>query len=517
MHGTLRQSDASSIPLGEDLGEDAFSLELETCGKYLAPCDERPLDERFASVPRGSMTQERVIRLYDGHTITTPSLRITREHLLEVCFFFLGSGEQSVKILVQNAGDSLKKTFAVAISGGEQNVPNTIRLQLDQFCGEVCRFEITFKAENEGLFDIGVAKLFICRQDHLSRLNALSNYTARLQNEISHFSGTSYTHSMYQEGKITGKEDNAAIERAGHSRIDTASEMFLREQSEKLRKNIDVIDPAPGESVFSYSQRCLGLAIPLTPPDFFARAAELSRGQTLRMLSLCSGAARIEEMVLKHSAGPVELTLFDASEDLLKRSAARFAESGHIVRYLIGDVNDGLPGTGQFDVIVCVSALHHIANLERVISQINVRLSPRGEFWSIGEQIGRNGNRLWPETLEAANRALAKLPEKFRRNSHTGEVDDQFPDDDFSVSCFEGIRSEEISAILEAYLLPVDVYKRNCFLWRLTDTTYCDNYDLTSANDLQHLRELILAEALHWVSGGRGTELHAVYKRKQFL
>ena len=120
------------------------------------------------------------------------------------------------------------------------------------------------------------------------------------------------------------------------------------------------------------------------------------------------------------------------------------------------------------------------------MAQINECLTPDGEFWSIGEQIGRNGNRLWPYAMLAANKAFKNLPERYRKNAHTGKIDESVPDDDFSIGCFEGIRSEELEMMLERYLLPIDVYKRNAFLWRLTDTTYCDNFNLEYGDDLAH-------------------------------
>jgi len=212
----------------------------------------------------------------------------------------------------------------------------------------------------------------------------------------------------------------------------------------------------------------------------------------------------------------VRLTLLDASEELIQRAADRLsrAGSGHTVDCLIGDVNRGLPGNDRYDVIVCVSALHHVADLETVLAQANERLVDEGEFWSIGEQIGRNGNRLWPDALVAANHAFAQLPERLRRNAHSGVVDATVSDHDFSVASFEGIRSEELETMLEAHFVPVHVFKRNAFLWRLVDSTYGGNFDLAVDADLAALRQLVVAEAVHWATGGRSTELHGVYRKK---
>jgi SAM-dependent methyltransferase len=206
----------------------------------------------------------------------------------------------------------------------------------------------------------------------------------------------------------------------------------------------------------------------------------------------------------------------DASPDLIQRAADRLAAArpGLQVSCLVGDINNGLPGEGQFDVIVCVSALHHVPALERVLAQVNDRLKDDGEFWNIGEQVGRNGNRLWPEAYAAASEVFSTLPARYRRNAHTGKVDTVISDHDYSTGCFEGIRSEELETLLEANFIPVDVYKRNAFLWRLVDATYSDNFVLDQHDDLRWLRDLVVAEAVHWASGGRSTELHGVYRKK---
>jgi SAM-dependent methyltransferase len=359
-----------------------------------------------------------------------------------------------------------------------------------------------------------VIDLRICHPLHAGRLNAIADYPMRMRNEVQHFSGAAYTHAMYGQQPAGSTESQgavAAITIGADTSHESARLMVARGQ-----EFLATFSPLPAEVAFNYATRSLGALLPLTPPDFFQRAAKRSSGRSLRMLSICAGAARVEEQILDHCNGPVSLTLLDASTDLIGRAAQRLASArpDRTVECLVGDVNRGLPGQGQYDVIVCVSALHHVADLERVLGQINARLADEGEFWSIGEQIGRNGNRLWPDALEAANEIFATLPARLRRNAHTNETDSGISDEDFSTGCFEGIRSEELEESLERYLIPVDVYKRNAFLWRLIDATYSDNFDLSNEEDLGHLRRLILAEAVHWASGGRSTELHGVYRKK---
>ena len=335
-----------------------------------------------------------------------------------------------------------------------------------------------------------------------------------MRNEISNFSGDAYKHEMYGDQPTT--EGQSSLVRSAPIASLKEAEEFSRSMRNRAEDRLSTLYPTDGEVSFNFALRALGALLPHQAPNFFLRASKLRERGPLKVLSILSGAARIEEQLLGYCGSGVEITLIDASADLIERAAARLkvAHPDAVVDCLVGDINEGLPGSGCFDIILCVSALHHAANLELVLSQVNARLAEHGEFWSIGEQIGRNGNRLWPEALQAANNAFARLPERFRKNAHTGNLDAVVSDRDFSIGCFEGIRSEELETLLEAHLLPEHVYKRNAFLWRLVDATYGDNFVLSNDEDVRHLKDLVVAEAMHWTTGGRSTELHGVYRKK---
>jgi hypothetical protein len=184
-----------------------------------------------------------------------------------------------------------------------------------------------------------------------------------------------------------------------------------------------------------------------------------------------------------------------------------------VPRLIVGNLNDVRDFGARYDVIMCVSGLHHIVELERVFGFVRAALTDGGEFWSIGEAIGRNGNRLHDRDYDAANRFFAALPERLRRNRHTGQVDDNLPNVDCAEATFEGIRSEDIEPLLGRFLVPVDVYRRNCFLWRLVNLAYSDNYDLSQPDDLAWVKAAVRAEIAHFNAGGRATELHGVFRK----
>ncbi len=180
-------------------------------------------------------------------------------------------------------------------------------------------------------------------------------------------------------------------------------------------------DPGPSNA-YNLSFELLYHKLNRPTPDFGGRLREkLSAFQPLsgpdsnkilRVLSLCSGAARIEIEFIRHldHSKKLELTLLDINSSLLETAQSHLSRHC-VLNTMVGDVNRLNLGGQQFDIILCVSGLHHVVELEHVTAEIAKGLSDKGEFWSIGEYIGRNGNRLWPEAYDIANSFFMGLPE----------------------------------------------------------------------------------------------------------
>lgn len=448
------------------------------------------------------------LALAAGESVRTPILAIGPDAMLslQVHADAGARGAWCVDGAGADGGWQALAQITVPAGGREQ----AMDLALRSLQGQALAFRVRRASDATG--EAWLTLLRVSPRHQAGRTHALASYAFRLGNEMANFSGDAYRHAMYGEESGGGAAPgtvHAAIQAAG-------DDGFPEAMRERIHRRLAAIEPNPGEVAFNFGLRALGSLLPMRPPNFFHRARDRGQHRPLRILSLLAGAARVEEQLLGHCPAGAELTLIDASPDLIERAAARLQASHPTlaVQCLVGDINRGLPGTGRYDVILCVSALHHVADLERVLSQVNARLEDDGEFWSIGEQIGRNGNRLWPEALAAANAVFDTLPAHLRRNAHTGDIDTCVSDHDFSTGCFEGIRSEELEALLEAHLVPVDIYKRNAFLWRLLDATYGDNYRMDDPADIAHLKAVVAAEALHWTLGGRATELHGVYRKK---
>lgn len=358
--------------------------------------------------------------------------------------------------------------------------------------------------------------LVVCAREELPLLRARTHHAWRLANEIEHFSHV-YSNAFYRDRHVDRRGGEGGV--AGSVRPLPAAES-QDDARERLRVALLLrlrgVLPREEENAYSYASRMLGQLIPESAPDFAGRLRRMSAcrgGRPLRMLALCAGEASIEGRLLAQAGVPVELCIVDVNAGLLEQAVLRMPPTV-VVDRVLGNANDIGPQLGVFDIVDITSGLHHLVELERVLGAIARMLRPDGEFWLIGEQVGRNGNRLWPEAAVLADRIFSSWPASKRLNRNTGKVDDSLPRVDFSSACFEGIRSQDILDQVSRHFLQVDCYLRNAFLWRLVDMAYAANFDLASEADRDLLMAATVEEVIHWSEGGRGTALHGVFRSK---
>jgi len=369
--------------------------------------------------------------------------------------------------------------------------------------------ECTPGKENDPTADHLAVYEFVISPKESFRLNrARAFMSRRMANERKFFTQV-YEHSMYEE---TSHPDNSDVRENSESSAPAAHQT-----------------PLFPVSVYGHVMALLNAKLDTQPPNFFERMknkvvyqknAGTGTKKKIKILSLCSGAARIEtEFIRQLPPESVDLTLSDINPILLDRARKKLERycKVQILQSDINTINTGEIDNKKFDIIMCVSALHHIVELEKVMHFVSLNLADEGEFWVIGEYVGKNGNRLWPETYEIANGFFQRLPEKYRINktsSASARTDNALPNNDCSLNVFEGIRSEDIENCLAQYFTPLSVHKYCCFLWRLFDLAYCDNYDLRSPEDLKIIQDAIELELAHYYSGGKPSTLNGIYTKK---
>jgi SAM-dependent methyltransferase len=436
------------------------------------------------------------LTLLAGETATLPAVAITPDSVLYVEF---GPG------LPKISPDGMTLDFFAALPDRDHYLGNVCLSNFDTSLARCVALDIGHLAPASAQIKVragpgplgdptadwaSIIALVVGPAHDLELLKARAFRAIRSRNEIAHFNAV-YDHIVYADRarKARGEEETS--------------------KSPEAPKNPD--QPRRGENVYSYGMRLLGRRLRATPPNFEARLKLKSSGEPLRLASLCAGKAQIEAAIIRAVDSPVELLLVDINDKLLDQ-AVSFMPSNVKVRLLVQDVNALKLETDYYDVVMCVSGAHHVIELEKLWQGVRNGLRQDGELWLIGEQIGPNGNRLAPPDYAAANRAFQSIPKKFRLNAYSGQIDSTVPNADCSEATYEGIRSENIQPTLSRFFSPIDVYTRNCFLWRLLNQTYSDNYDLSSDDDVAVVRQLVAAEITHFMSGGTPTELHAAYR-----
>lgn len=326
-------------------------------------------------------------------------------------------------------------------------------------------------------------------REDLPRLRARAFRTLRAENERAHFAAA-YAHPMYVERFTRARSIDSLIPSAR-----------------------SLTTPDGCRNAFDLAHAWLGERGGEDVPDFTTRLREIAArlGRPPRIASLCAGTAATEAALLRGAGITAELTLVDVDPSLLD-AAGRRDWGATRVTPLLADVNALKLPAASFDIVLCVSGAHHLVELESVFAELARALDRDGELWLIGEQIGPNGNRLDDEALAAANEVFAALPERLRRNQRSGQADAHLPNDDCAEATFEGIRSADIEPVLAAHFSPVELCRRNAFLWRIVGPDYVLNYDIASSEDRDQLSAIVDAEIEARSRGARPTELHGIYR-----
>jgi SAM-dependent methyltransferase len=159
-------------------------------------------------------------------------------------------------------------------------------------------------------------------------------------------------------------------------------------------------------------------------------------------LSLGCGDGALERDVRRKGVCR-EITGIDLSGRALELAAATAADEGlDGVFYERADFNDLDLDSDRFDIVFFHQAMHHVANLEGCVQQIQRTLKKDGLFY-LDEYVGPSRNQWTDALLENANTVFQTLPKNIRRARRV-----PFPIEEEDPS--EAIRSAEIVPLVEA-------------------------------------------------------------------
>lgn len=475
---------------------------------------------RWKELPHAP-SRSRGFILLPGERIRTDPFRVDRAHRVRL---------EAMRVIEKISDDGLDLDVELEIGGAtfgvgrvhlgnEQHLSSAcfVEVSLEGYAGRDARLTVRcspgIRSDPTGDWAALLA-LALAPGDALNEASARGQRAWRSANEISHFS-TVAERDVYKEFYRSAARREAAQD-APAALVEFGAEgpgPRMVAAAEFLPA-LAALRPEVGDNAFVFTHRLLDALIARPPIDFARRLQALGdSGRRPRVLSLCAGEAAIEGRLLETAGTGVDITLLDVNRMLLERAAARMPATARTSLWL-GAAESLRGGTGDFDVVCFVSGLHHVVALEEALSRAASWLAPGGEFWLIGEQVGRNGNRLWPDAQRAAEGLFRRLPERLRFNHSTGWLDESLPDVNYASSCFEGIRSEDIPVALARHFTPDIEHRRDCFLWRFVEVAYARNYDLASDEDVQILRTLVAEEFAFYCNGGLGTELNGVYRAK---
>jgi SAM-dependent methyltransferase len=225
-------------------------------------------------------------------------------------------------------------------------------------------------------------------------------------------------------------------------------------------------------------------------------------------LTLGCGAGRCERELLAKGVCR-SFHGIDISEEAIIAAREVAREQNLPITYEVADLNFVELPKKTFDLVVAQTSLHHVLFLERVAEQVWRSVKSDGYLW-IHDFIGETQWQYDPKRLSLMNDILAALPEKFRRNTLSGQLVTEIrrPEPGHLASPFESIRSGEIMPVFQRWFtieweMEFDAFVR-FVVPRGTRAAYLENEDTKALFEiLMLLDRLCIDEKIVEPRGGQ--------------
>jgi len=222
-----------------------------------------------------------------------------------------------------------------------------------------------------------------------------------------------------------------------------------------------------------------------------------------RILSLGSGAGQVEigiaQTMRKLGVDDFAFACVELSEPQITRARRNTEDQGISDRFefIQADLNTWNASQNEYACVMCHHALHHVQDLEHLLTQIMTALHPDGAFITM-DVIGRNGHMRWPETLAIVEHIWQFIPDEKKVQRVLKTMDIQFVNRDCSVRGFEGIRAQDILPQLIAQGFGFEKFLAWGGLTEVFTMHYGGNYDSNNEKDrafidfIHYLNELLI-------------------------
>lgn len=171
------------------------------------------------------------------------------------------------------------------------------------------------------------------------------------------------------------------------------------------------------------------------------------------VLSLCAGDGSFEKLLLSHHIfGSITgLDIAEARVAAGNEAASEFAGKLH---FEVGDVNSGVFGHAQYDVVFAKAALHHVEHLETMFAGVQRCLKPGGKLVTI-DFFGPSRFQWTDAQLAAANHFIdTHIPDELLRRpdgSLQKNITRPTIEEMIAMDPSEAVRSSEIRDLLEQH------------------------------------------------------------------
>lgn len=140
-------------------------------------------------------------------------------------------------------------------------------------------------------------------------------------------------------------------------------------------------------------------------------------GRDIRSVaSVCCGFGAVEQHMVPALGTVRDCVAFDLAPGAVKE-ARRQAQAGglaDVITYEVADLNEYTWPEQAFDLVIANGALHHLAELDRVVSGLRSALKPDGLLYAC-EHVGARYQDFAPRQLELINAAAWLVPPELRQ------------------------------------------------------------------------------------------------------
>jgi ubiquinone/menaquinone biosynthesis C-methylase UbiE len=168
-------------------------------------------------------------------------------------------------------------------------------------------------------------------------------------------------------------------------------------------------------------------------------------------LSICCGDG-VHELSLYQTGKVHRVHGFDISEGAIAQAISRFKEANipdENYHFEVCDANQ-LKLTGSFDLILSSGALHHVTNLEGLLSTVHNALTTDGYFVVV-EYVGPNRFQWTDRQMSLINGVLQQLDLRYLKDGKRVELGRPPLSDFLAIDPSEAVRSKEILPLLKQY------------------------------------------------------------------